>query len=84
MRLVKFGLRCGEMEGSMKSLRKAFTGEEDTESDYVRQVRYGNYRLRVPVCSLDSTVEARPAGQDPSESLTTLDLYCRPLTGSHV
>lgn len=24
----------------MKSLRKAFTGEEDKESDYVRQVRY--------------------------------------------
>ena len=26
------------MEGSMKSLRRAFAGEEETETDYVRQV----------------------------------------------
>ena len=26
------------MEGSMKSLRRAFTGEEETETHYVRQV----------------------------------------------
>ena len=27
-----------KMEGSMKSLRRTFTGEEDKETDYVRQV----------------------------------------------
>lgn len=41
----------------MKTLRKAFTGEESTESDYVRQVRYiesNNESRRFYVSSLVS------------------------------
>ena len=34
---------CREkMEGSMKTLRKAFTGDEEKETDYVRQVSQGH------------------------------------------
>ena len=39
------------MEGSMKSLRRAFTGEEEKETDYVRQVTSMYYKGHVPSSS---------------------------------
>ena len=42
---------CREkMEGSMKTLRKAFTGDEEKETDYVRQVSQGHVPRCEPTC----------------------------------
>ena len=44
----------------MKSLRKAFTGEEDTETDYVRQVRVNTFSVAACVqCASESPPGAR-------------------------
>ena len=53
-RISRAGSECEvcreKMEGSMKTLRKAFTGDEEKETDYVRQVSQGHVPHCEPTC----------------------------------